>query len=276
MQVITYGLGDGGIKCWGTGLSKQETEGGNVKARLECFPGLAIDERLEDQGKILFVPRNEQRRILHMGVGHGFIPRHKEYLPLIFKALIDGQAGMKARAGMALCAFVKGRLNWLRETDKAIKDCQATDTAEDGEKVRSKAAVEAWKKARKVAQESQISAQVSTRHPPLTVLANVCAQDYLTTTVKQTRADAERIAVWDAIVVLLTKDKELTKTTVFICLYRLWSRRYVCPSKETIHVQIVHAHKGSVVIAFVSKTTIASQTAIRSASARVCLTAARP
>ncbi|GHJ86537.1 hypothetical protein NliqN6_2939 [Naganishia liquefaciens] len=197
MQVITYGLGDGGIKCWGTGLSKQKTEGGNVKARLECFAAMAN---------------------AHVQYPSLFIPRHKEYLPLIFKALIDGQAGMKARAGMALCAFVKGRLNWLRETDKAIKDCQATDTAEDGEKVRSKAAVEAWMKARKVAQESQIS-----------------AQDYLTTTVKQTRADAERIAVWDAIVVLLTKamtTDPLWACTIWTCIVSLLGQTYLRDHKR--------------------------------------------
>lgn len=144
MQVITYGLGDGGVKCWGAGAGKHEGEGGNVKARLECFAAMAN---------------------AHVQYPSLFVPRHKEYLPLIFTALIDGQAGMKARAGMALCGFVKGRMNWLRETDKAVKDCQAADDVqEEGGKARLDAAVEAWKKARKVAQESEVSAQVSLFH----------------------------------------------------------------------------------------------------------------
>lgn len=138
MQVITYGLGDGGVKCWGAGTGKQETEGGNVKARLECFAAMANG---------------------HVQYPSLFIPRHKEYLPLIFTALIDGQAGMKARAGMALCGFVRGRAKWLKEMDKAVKDCHAS-VEQEGDQAKLGAAVQAWTKARKIATESEVSALV--------------------------------------------------------------------------------------------------------------------
>ncbi|KAJ9113907.1 hypothetical protein QFC19_000101 [Naganishia cerealis] len=144
MRVLTYGLGNGGLKCWGGGPGKREGEGGNVKARSECFSAMA--------NALVQYPSL-------------FVPRHKDLIPLILGGLIDNQQGMKVKAGMALCGFIKGRMNWLRNTDRAVKELQARlaviDELELSEKERTLSevtlAVQAWKWARKVETESEVT-----------------------------------------------------------------------------------------------------------------------
>lgn len=147
MRVLTYGLGEGGLKCWGGGPGKREGEGGNVKARFECFAAMA--------NALVQYPSL-------------FIPRHKDLIPLILGGLIDGQQGMKVKAGMALCGFMKGRLNWLRETERAVKEVQpkleVIDNHEPAEKERilakAKTVIQDWKWARKTIAEAEVTTVV--------------------------------------------------------------------------------------------------------------------
>ncbi|KAJ9122813.1 hypothetical protein QFC24_004244 [Naganishia onofrii] len=147
MRVLTYGLGEGGLKCWGGGPGKREGEGGNVKARFECFAAMA--------NALVQYPSL-------------FIPRHKDLIPLILGGLIDGQQGMKVKAGMALCGFMKGRLNWLRETERAVKEVQpkleVIDNHEPAEKERilakAKTVIQDWKWARKIIAEAEVTTVV--------------------------------------------------------------------------------------------------------------------
>ncbi|KAJ9101789.1 hypothetical protein QFC21_003128 [Naganishia friedmannii] len=142
MRVLTYGLGEGGLKCWGGGPGKREGEGGNVKARFECFAAMA--------NALVQYPSL-------------FIPRHKDLIPLILGGLIDSQQGMKVKAGMALCGFMKGKMNWLRDTERDVKAVQAKLEAIDeqdlAEKERVlaevKAVIQDWKWARKVMAEAE-------------------------------------------------------------------------------------------------------------------------
>lgn len=147
MRVLTYGLGEGGLKCWGGGPGKREGEGGNVKARFECFA--AMTNSLVQYPSL-------------------FIPRHKELIPLILGGLIDNQQGMKLKAGMALCGFMKGKMNWLRETERAVKEVQAklevVDEQEPAERERvlseAKAVIQDWKWARKAMAEAEATTVV--------------------------------------------------------------------------------------------------------------------
>ncbi|KAJ9116986.1 hypothetical protein QFC22_004644 [Naganishia vaughanmartiniae] len=142
MRVLTYGLGEGGLKCWGGGPGKREGEGGNVKARFECFAAMA--------NALVQYPSL-------------FIPRHKDLIPLILGGLTDSQQGMKVKAGMALCGFMKGKMNWLRDTERALKEVHAKLAAIDEEEpagkervlTEEKSVVQEWKWARKAIEEAE-------------------------------------------------------------------------------------------------------------------------
>lgn len=62
------------------------------------------------------------------------------------------------------------------------------------------------------------------------------------TTVKQTRADAERLAVWDAVVVLVTKamaTDPLWACSIWSCIVTLLGQAYLREHKRYRHINAV-------------------------------------